>query len=160
MGGVDLADMLIALYRIDLKTRRWYLSIFAQIIDMCINNAWLLRRRGLQLKQIKSQDMSLKKFRIEIYNSLVSKNRSRGRPSNLASPSRVIKKPSAPRPAAEVHYDKFGHFPELTIRGRCKLCGKNQTFIQCVKCKLRLCLKQEKNCFLSFHLKKNLNSIF
>ena len=28
MGGVDLADMLIALYRIKVKTRRWYQKIF------------------------------------------------------------------------------------------------------------------------------------
>lgn len=42
MGGVDLADMLISLYRTPLKTRRWYLGIFAQLIDICVNNGWLL----------------------------------------------------------------------------------------------------------------------
>ena len=28
MGGVDLADMLIALYRTEIKCKRWYLKIF------------------------------------------------------------------------------------------------------------------------------------
>lgn len=28
MGGVDLADMPISLYRIKIKTRRWYIKIF------------------------------------------------------------------------------------------------------------------------------------
>lgn len=36
-----LAGMLIALYR-SLKTHRWYMSIFSQILDICVNNAWLL----------------------------------------------------------------------------------------------------------------------
>nr|CAH7752009.1 unnamed protein product [Callosobruchus chinensis] len=39
MGGVDLADMLIALYKVPLKSKRWYLGIFGQLIDICANNA-------------------------------------------------------------------------------------------------------------------------
>ena len=45
MGGVDLADMLIALYRIRMKTRRWYIKIFWHMIDICKVNAWNLYRR-------------------------------------------------------------------------------------------------------------------
>lgn len=62
MGGVDLAGMLVALYRIELKTRRWYLQIFAQMIDISLNNAWLLKRRELCLKDIKDKNMTLKEF--------------------------------------------------------------------------------------------------
>ena len=32
MGGVDLADMLIALYRISVKTNRWYIKIVGYCI--------------------------------------------------------------------------------------------------------------------------------
>lgn len=53
MGGVDLADMLVALYRTEMKTRRWYMSIFSQIIDICVNNAWLLYRRDSTRRGIK-----------------------------------------------------------------------------------------------------------
>ncbi len=45
MDGVDLSDMLIALYRIEVKTRRWYLNLFWHCIDICKVNAWLLYRR-------------------------------------------------------------------------------------------------------------------
>lgn len=41
MGGVDLADMLIAVYRTDFRTHRWYIAIFSQLLDICVNNAWL-----------------------------------------------------------------------------------------------------------------------
>lgn len=40
MGGVDLADMLIALYRIKVKTKRWYIKVFLHLVDICKVNAW------------------------------------------------------------------------------------------------------------------------
>ncbi|CAH4034370.1 unnamed protein product [Pieris brassicae] len=43
MRGVNLADML-ALYRTGIRSHRWYMNIFSQLLDICINNAWLLRR--------------------------------------------------------------------------------------------------------------------
>lgn len=46
MGGVDIADMLTALYRIHMKTRRWYMSINAQKLDIALNNSLLLYRRN------------------------------------------------------------------------------------------------------------------
>ncbi|XP_022823361.1 piggyBac transposable element-derived protein 3-like [Spodoptera litura] len=71
MGGVDLADMLISLYRTPFKTRRWYIGIFAQLLDICINNAWLLHR-----KDSKSKSMPLKDFRFELYEGLTKYQRS------------------------------------------------------------------------------------
>ena len=34
MGGVDLADMMIALYRIRAKTKHWYIKVFWHLIDI------------------------------------------------------------------------------------------------------------------------------
>uniref|UniRef100_A0A2H1X0R7 SFRICE_016683 n=1 Tax=Spodoptera frugiperda TaxID=7108 RepID=A0A2H1X0R7_SPOFR len=48
MGGVDLADMLVSLYRSNFKTKRWYMALFAQTLDICANNARLLYRRDCQ----------------------------------------------------------------------------------------------------------------
>lgn len=45
MGGVDLLDSLLGLYRIRIRSRQWYKKIFFHMIDMCIVNAWLLWRR-------------------------------------------------------------------------------------------------------------------
>lgn len=49
--GVDLADMLIALYRTPFRGHRWYLPIFSQMLDICVNNAWLLYRRDREVRQ-------------------------------------------------------------------------------------------------------------
>ena len=45
MGGVDPADMLIALYRSPMKTNRWYLKVLIHCGDICKVNSWLLYRR-------------------------------------------------------------------------------------------------------------------
>ena len=45
MGGVDLADMLIALYRTKIMTKkRRYLKIIFHIVDICKVSGWLLYR--------------------------------------------------------------------------------------------------------------------
>ena len=45
MGGVDVADMLIVLHRIEIKTKRWYIHIFWHVVDICKLNAWNLYRQ-------------------------------------------------------------------------------------------------------------------
>ena len=42
MGGVDLSDMLISLYRTQVKTKRWYIKILFHSVDIAKVNAWLL----------------------------------------------------------------------------------------------------------------------
>ena len=44
MGGVDLQDMLVALYRLNIGVKRYYLRIVFHLLDMCVVNAWLLYR--------------------------------------------------------------------------------------------------------------------
>ena len=74
MGGVDLADMLIALYRTNMKTHKWYLNIFSQLLDVCVNNAWLQYRKDcFELKE--KSVMRLKEFRVNIAIALSSKNK-------------------------------------------------------------------------------------
>lgn len=73
IGGVDLANMLISLYRTPFKIRRCYISIFAQLLDICINNAWLSYRNDCT--KIKKA-IPLKVFRYEIYEGLKKNRRS------------------------------------------------------------------------------------
>lgn len=45
MGGVDLLDSLLGLYRISIRSRQWYKKIFFHMIDMCIVNVYCIYRR-------------------------------------------------------------------------------------------------------------------
>lgn len=88
IGGIDLHDMLVELYRIDIRVR-FYLRIVFHIIDMCVVNAWLLYRR--HCKQIKlKKHLSLLDFKTEITYALLlsgqNKAPKRGRPSLTTKP--------------------------------------------------------------------------
>ncbi|KAH9636515.1 hypothetical protein HF086_017681 [Spodoptera exigua] len=152
MGGVDLCDMLIALYRTSFKSRRWYMNIFGQMLDIAVNNAWLLYRRNCNMKSLKN--ISLKKFRQKLAVEL----RQMGRSNETDAPSPVPKKtliqnPSAPRPPESVRYDGINHWPEYTTYGCWKFCKNNKTNMHCSKCKQKLCLVTKRNCFYNFHKK-------
>ena len=43
MGAVDLCDMLLELYRIDFKSKKWYIRIFFYVLDLATVNSWLLK---------------------------------------------------------------------------------------------------------------------
>lgn len=153
MGGVDLADMLIALYRTGLRTHKWYLSIFSQILDMCVSNAWLVYRRDCARANIKNADIkALKEFRWSIANNLLAKGRRLSVDPKTPKVVAGTKRPSS-QIDQELRYDRLDHFPTTTNKGRCRFCQKGQTRIKCMKCDHRLCLTQDKNCFYQFHFK-------
>ncbi|XP_063372172.1 piggyBac transposable element-derived protein 2-like [Cydia amplana] len=150
MGGVDLSDMLISLYRIPFKSRRWYLSIFSQLIDICINNGWLLYRKHCDLKKVQAKP--LKMFRHELFAALTKSNRAVNRNK---SEECSVKRPLTARPVDSVRYDNVGHFMSTKTEGRCMYCNK-KTVVYCMKCNVRLCFvtgKKPRNCQLNFHLK-------
>ena len=45
MGGVDLFDSQISLYRIQIRSKEWYLCIMFQLFNLICVEAWLLYRR-------------------------------------------------------------------------------------------------------------------
>ncbi|KAL1466035.1 hypothetical protein MTO96_042988, partial [Rhipicephalus appendiculatus] len=69
MGGVDLCNMLVELYRCDIRGRRYYLRIVFHIIDICVVNAWLLYRR--HCSQAGTQYQPLLDFRMTIAHALL-----------------------------------------------------------------------------------------
>ncbi|KAH9644136.1 hypothetical protein HF086_010351 [Spodoptera exigua] len=153
MGGVDIADMLIALYRIRMKTRRWYMSIFAQLLDIALNNSWLLHRRDCV--QLSENKLSLKKFRVQCALALINTcTKSRFNVMTNSPKLATITKPVQPRPVDDARLDCYDHFPIFTSQGRCRLCKNGKTMIMCTKCQQRLCLTAKKSCYLRFHKEK------
>uniref|UniRef100_A0A3P9KB14 PiggyBac transposable element-derived protein domain-containing protein n=1 Tax=Oryzias latipes TaxID=8090 RepID=A0A3P9KB14_ORYLA len=104
MGGIDLSDMLVHLYKTPAKSRRWYLPLFGYIIDLCLTNSWLVYKKDCHL--LKQKPMSLKKFRLAV----MCKGHT--------------PRPSRPKPQPDVRYDNMGHWPL-----HCDS-GVNATFVQ------------------------------
>lgn len=152
-GGVDLADMFVALYRTSLKSHKWYMSLFSQMLDICVNNAWILYRRDC--KALGEKQKRLKEFRHEMGIALTSKDKPRRGRKLLEKPydfpAKKIKNEIAPRPYDEIRYDKMDHCPDFTKKGRFRFCSTGQTSVICLKCNVRLCHVEGRNCFKIFH---------
>lgn len=129
MGGVDLMDNNIANYRINIRGNRFYFPIFLWLLDVAMNNAWLLSRAyGCALDNLE--------FRRQIVISLLSKyGESKTHPG---------------RPSTSQFSERTG--PHLIITGqqrlRCKVCS-NKTTKKCVTCNVAL----HDKCFQQYHTK-------
>lgn len=162
MGGVDLNDMLVSLYRINIRSKKYYMKLIFHLIDECIVNGWLLYRRHCsQLRVPKTEIRSLLEFRVDVADALLKSTvatptKRRGRPvtqqllkRDRAGPTRVL---PARMPLAAVRLDDSNHWPIVTSKGRCRNPGcDSHTTIFCSKCQIRLCLSAKQNCFVAFH---------
>lgn len=91
MGGVDLMDKNISNYRIAVRGKKWYVPIVFWLLDVCMNNAWLLgRAHGVSVDNLA--------FRRACAQALLQKY---GTPPKLPGPMRYAEKIG--RPARETH---------------------------------------------------------
>lgn len=139
MGGVDLLDKQISLYRIRIRSKKWWWPLFTQMIDITVVNAW----RIYQI--ISGKNIPLLQFRRKIVLFYLSKNTNsaphkRGRRSTQAAGGRV---------SDDIRFDPGNHLiiPIATQR-RCAMCGKKTTRI-CGRCEVPL----HDRCFAEFHAK-------
>nr|CAH7720120.1 unnamed protein product [Callosobruchus chinensis] len=162
MGGVDLMDALIALYRTLIRSRKWYLKIYFHLMDLCVVNAWLLYRRDCESCGMKKNKiMNLLTFKCNLAFTLCSStqidSRKRGRPSQSSVEqgleSKKKKGKVAMMPPQDIRKDQIGHWPNYAEkRGRCKYPGCSGLIqTMCIKCKVHLCFTPSKNCFVAFH---------
>ena len=164
MGGVDLLDALIGLYRISLRSKKYYHKIFFHFIDRTVVTCWLLYRRDcLDFGVPKKRQQRLMDFKLAISESLCKKqqvvSKRRGRPSSSSAVEgayqrkRKIGHNTHPIPQKSIRMDNVDHFPLVKEkRGRCRLPGcTSAPYIYCMKCEVYLCLDKNKNCYLAFH---------
>ncbi|CAF3536949.1 unnamed protein product [Rotaria sp. Silwood1] len=148
MGGVDLIDMLISLYRINGRSKKYYTKIIFHLIDLSIVNGWLLYcRHCSQLNIQKRGTMSLLLFRISVAEAMLKSapptpSTKRGRPSldstsnenNQTTTSRAV--PNS-IPPSSVRLDKFDHWSIHASKSRCRNFDCiGYTRICCSKCQL------------------------
>ncbi|KAJ8372579.1 hypothetical protein AAFF_G00281230 [Aldrovandia affinis] len=161
MGGIDKSDMLVHLYRTPLKSKRWYMRLFAYAIDVSLTNAWLIYRRDC--KALAVDGLPLKHFRIQVFKDSSSEKpvTSRPRRSAAGSPSpntadvpKPVRGHCSHTPANSVQFDEsLFHAPVYTNHQTCKNCSRkgNISNVACLVCKVHLCLKPGRNCFIQYH---------
>ena len=137
MGGVDLQDQLLALYRITIRSKKYYHRIFFHFVDMAVVNSWLLYRRDCDALNVsKKNRLKLVAFKLDIATCLLSQNKPTGNTSRTGRPSLdsssvdqrwQAKKKRCNRtkliPSKLVRLDNVGHFSVDADRQRCKMPG-------------------------------------
>lgn len=162
MGGVDLVDSLIALYRIKIRSKKWYHRIMFHLLDLTVVNAWLLYKRDCLSHSVSpGRQYSLLKFKTDIASCLCQEHKGtqkkRGRPTSNEVHKQLQNKrkrrPNTTLPVEDVRKDEVAHWPIFSDnRGRCKKPGcKGVPKIKCSKCNVYLCLTPSANCFVQFH---------
>jgi len=158
MGGVDLADMLASLYRIDRKSKKYYTRIVYYLLSVCVNNAWILHKKNNPEKK-----MLLREFILSVSRSLIQTNKLNSRKLNFLVISNKTQKEATVKPMSsnlktneDMRFDNLDHWPVLVKtdneRKRCKISScKKYTKTKCSKCGVFLCLVTDRNCFFNYH---------
>lgn len=135
MGGVDLVDAAINVYRINIKGKRWYYVIGTYFLDLAMVNAW----RVYQISNKK--DTSQLEFRQQVVRSyLMESAASQSRPSS--------KRNSASNPPVSL---QLFHCPvKMGKQLRCTTCHMRTSY-QCDLCNVSLCL-EKRGCFKKYHV--------
>ena len=145
MGGVDLCDMLLALYRISLRSTKYYMHIVFHCIGVSVINGWLLyRRHCLQLGLQRKDQKTLLTFQSKIAKAFIlagkSKQLKRGWPSTTPPPRKKTQCQSNHSPIPDIRYDNVGHVPDFSEKQqRCHYCPKGYAFVRCLTCNVPLC---------------------
>ena len=70
MGGVDLLDRRLSLYRIHIRSKKWYDKLLYHFFAIAVVQSWLLYLRDLMfLSILETEWMPLRSFKMSIANS-------------------------------------------------------------------------------------------
>ena len=140
MGETDRMDQNIQSYRISIRLKKWWWQLFTFMLDVAVQNAWLLYRLT---PAHAIQPMSLLQFRRSIVQSYVVKYRSRVNIGRPVGRSRPLDK----RVPTDARFDGKDHYiqPHPTQR-RCSHCGMKAKTV-CSKCQVAV----HDRCFRDFH---------
>ncbi|KAF2880870.1 hypothetical protein ILUMI_25304 [Ignelater luminosus] len=143
--GVVLANGLISYYRIEIRSKKYYLQFSFHFIDMCFVSSWLLYRDDCETHGIPQNDqVDSLQYRADVAAALCCKGKQRGGPRNSANSidqeheQKRHRGPTKPILDFTVKRDGYGQWSVLKPdRQRCKKPGcKGLTSMMCSKCSL------------------------
>ncbi|GBP44035.1 Chimeric ERCC6-PGBD3 protein [Eumeta japonica] len=114
MGGVDVCDQMMEVYRTWRKTRKWPVKVIIHMFDLAIVNSWFEYRADCKASNRKSIDiMDLLAFRLSISDHLLN-GPLRKRPREdleFAEMPTTSKYRVKSLPTVDRQYDGFNHWP-------------------------------------------------
>lgn len=95
MGGTDRMDQNVNAYRISIRGKKWWWSLFTWMLDVSVQNAWLLARSQ------QTEKMSQLSFRRDLAMSYLLQNKNH--------PKAAGRKPKNPAGASFIRIDRLEH---------------------------------------------------
>ena len=153
--------MLIALYRLPIKTHQWYSKVLIHCVDICKINLWLLHRHYANQLSIPTRNqMALLKFSSKIANGFLYEGKPVNRPVDWPPKRKSLEDViEGKRRRVVTHtpsncsktYEK-GHWSVFRDKkGKCRFCKKDIIRTSCMKCTVYLYFTSERNSFYEFH---------
>lgn len=141
MGGTDLLDEAISAYRIGIRSKKWWWSIFTWLLDAAICNSWILYRKNSNISQLEFRRVIVKTYLTRFKNA----------PKGPGRPSTSKHSISLNRISDDIRYDRTNHLlMPIPNKKRRRCAGEGcstSTRTMCQKCDLGLCIE----CNLIFH---------
>lgn len=140
MGGVDRMDQNVNNYRVNIRSKKWWWTLFVFCLDSAMHNAWQFYRR-----QNGCEKVDFLKFRREVTNLYLKKY---GQPPASGGRPKTSK-PLLDRVHDQLRYDGLNHWlVSAPKQNRCAICQKNTTKM-CEKCLINL----HEQCFKTYHVR-------
>lgn len=111
MGGVDRCDQNVATYRVGIRSKKWWWSPFVHLLDVAVNNAWLLHKSQEFVDKV-----DFLQFRRYIVQSYLKSCKI---PISRPGPSKHTK--ADKRVTDAVRYDQIGHWIEVFMQKHFKI---------------------------------------
>ncbi|XP_026123350.1 piggyBac transposable element-derived protein 4 isoform X3 [Carassius auratus] len=162
VGTLEPSSFITGHYRVLHKPKKWYQCVFYHLLDIAVENAFILHK--LVAKRKKQKTLTRKKFLEMLVLELTemnAENESDSASVSSAHPvSPVSSSPSAPVSASpsspELSFPEGTHRPKHFMpdsalgRRKCKLCHL-KTPVMCVTCEVPLCFQPRRDCFNQWH---------
>ena len=150
MGGVDFMDQKKVTYQFSRKSHhKYYLRIVYDLIDISINNAYVVYEK---LNKGNKEKLDLKSYKMQLIDCSLFEIFTNRKQSFSAAPIETAKSLKAIQSHSQVVHPTI---VKATKRQRCKLCTKNKTsnltFNKCIECNIHLCFVNSRNCFQTYH---------
>lgn len=160
MGGVDMADRLLAVCPARARTKKWTTRFISHMFDLSICNAWIEYKNNQVAKGVpKKKIQQLRFYKMELAEQLIDVNTTTEDAYHEPEDEVNTAKKRPGRPGAVPLPSKYRrmhaslHIPEVADHQmRCHEIGCNsRTTITCNYCNVGLCLTKTRNCFKTFH---------
>lgn len=158
MGGVDLADRLMAICPYRYRTNKWTQPFLSHMVDMPVSNSWIIYEidqlknniRAKKNLQLRAFEMALGEYLIDTYPMSSSNECFNGFDLEENIPRRRGR-PTAPLPSKRKRVQGADHMPVIADKqSRCRQYHYKKSRIHYSTCNVFLCLTM-RNCYWLFH---------